>query len=202
MQHAMHEIGRRGQAPVPPVLPFVLRPGDWASSMKLIDYKVLIAEALNATVDEDGDYRDTLVGYFITDKSLYLVWRVAEKKVERLFHFFYDRVRDNIRRHFAETKHTALKNLLHEEQMSREELFDGLFRRSVLHDEHLVRLITGRKVELPYSDPYLDRLRAEIHNHPFCSALDYEGAIGPVHVRLMNAKDWKELEHQRKMNLE
>jgi hypothetical protein len=58
--------------------------------------------------------------------------------------------------------------------------FRHLIQAPPLTNYLLVKLITGSKVELPYYSIQLARLKDSIRNYPFCSAIDYGGAKGPV----------------------
>ena len=171
----------------------LLSSGEWHSLFDELRYKVLIAEALNATIREH-EFRGVLVGYHIRDRSVYLVLTIDHKKLQKLFHCFYDRVRDGIRNQLEVNKKNALKEMLGEERITRHDLFEQLFSELPLRDEQYTRLITGRKVVLPYYDPVLERLKDSIHNDPFCSALDYKGGKGPVLVRVMSKREWAKVD--------
>ena len=49
-------------------------------------------------------------------------------------------------------------------------------------NDYIRALITGKEVHIGYYDPYLERLKQYIHNHNYCSALDYSGGKSPVIV--------------------
>lgn len=172
---------------------FILSSGEWRSLFDELRCKMLVAEALNATIREH-EFRGVLVGYHIRDWSVYLVLVTDHKKVRNLLHRFYDHVRDGIRNQLDQKKKDALKEILGEERITRHDLFEHLFSELPLRDEQYTRLITGRKVVLPYYDPVLARLKDSIHNDPFCSALDYRGGKSPVLVRVMSKREWTKME--------
>jgi hypothetical protein len=64
-------------------------------------------------------------------------------------------------------------------------IHEPLFELYPLKNNHLIQLITGKKVELPYFDRELENLKFMIAHHTFCSAIDYSGALGPVDVTLL-----------------
>jgi hypothetical protein len=100
-------------------------------------------------------------------------------------------VRSGIRNYIELKKRRELKDLLNEERIARHDLFEKLFEEFPLHDEDMVRLLTGRPVVSPYYDPNLERLKESVRNDPFCSTLDYEGGRSAVLVRVMSKSDWK-----------
>lgn len=182
---------KKEQRPGISIFTFTLKTGEWRSLFSVEECKILIAEGLNSTVTEH-EYRNAVVGYLITEHSVYLVLRIDHKKIRKMFDCFYDKVREGIRNALDSRRKNELKQVLEQEQISREDLFERLFEQFSLKNDHLVKLITGRKVELPYYDPELERLKDKICNDRFCSALDYEGGEGPVLVKLIKKKEWEQ----------
>ena len=181
------------EKPAVAVHSFILNSGEWRTLFDELRYKMLVAEALNATIREH-ELRGVLVGYHIRDWAVYLVLVTDHKKARKLLHCFFDRVRDGIRNQLDLKKKDTLKEMLDEERITRHDLFEHLFSEMPLRDEQYTRLITGRKVVLPYYDPVLERLKDSIHNDPFCSALDYRGGKSPVLVRVMSKREWAKVD--------
>ncbi|HET6992584.1 MAG TPA: hypothetical protein VFJ43_14720 [Bacteroidia bacterium] len=168
-----------------PLFAFTLNIGQWKTVFTEDQYKVLIAESLNQTVCQE-QYKYTLVGYLINRQRVCLILRIKPNLVQKMLNFFYDSVRKNIRKHLEEINKTFLKKWLKQNGIDIEDLFNDLFEQRPLRNENLVRLITGRKVVLPYYNPHLRKLKDQIRNYNFCSAIDYSGAKSPVLVTLLS----------------
>lgn len=163
----------------PREMAFVLRMGKWRHAFNEYQYKSMVAVALNACTDQDTEeFWVKVAGYLITGKRLVIVWKIVKGEPERIFHFFETRLRAEIRK---------MKKYLEEEQrqesgMPEIDLHEKLFEKHLLYRDHLVEIITGQPVDLPYYDPQLARLKAYLHHENFCSVLDYTGAKSPVIV--------------------
>lgn len=155
---------------------YTLKTGKWKKLFRNGYYKTLIAEALNSTVYR-GEFRNSIIGYLISERRLCLVLRTEYKKVHRMLNVFYSKLKEEIERSLEEAGKST-------------EPLRNLFTEYELKNTQLIKLITGRKVILPYTDPQLERLKARIRNYPFCSAIDYRGGESPVLVKVMKKKDW------------
>jgi len=168
-KHHKHKTG---------LFPIALIPGDWKDEFSEYEYNVMIAEALNYCVyNEEMD----ISGYLLTKHRLYLVLKTEYVHINSVLLHFYDRLRKEIQ-HAQRIKKEIEKALRHPEAALEK---PALFVRYPLQNPYLVKLITGRKVELPYYDAQLQRLKAEVNKASFCSAIDYTGAKGPVVVTLL-----------------
>jgi hypothetical protein len=158
---------------------FVLKMGKWKNSFGDYAYKTVIAVALNACVDHHAeDFRAEVKGYLITGKRLFIVWHIAKGEPERVFHFFENRLRAEIRKRKQYEEDHGQGNIQKDEMESHEKLFE----KHGMIEDNLVKLITGHVVNLGYYDPQLARLKAYLHQENFCSVADYRGAKGPVIV--------------------
>jgi hypothetical protein len=169
-----------------PLFDFTLNIGSWKTVFTENQYKILIAESLNQAVCHE-QLKRTLVGYLITNQRVFLVLRIKPGLVQKFLNFFYDAVRSNIRKHFEEMDKKILRKILQQNEISMEDLFDNLFTQRRLRNENLVRLITGRNVVLKYYSPHLQKMKDQIRNYNFCSAIDYSGAESPVLVTLLSS---------------
>lgn len=185
----------------PGIFAYTLKIGKWKKLFRPVYYKTLIAEALNKTICK-GEFKNTITGYLISDRRLCLVLKTDQKKIRKQLEIFYAGVREEIRKQLDAIDRTELKAFLKKEQVSFEDIAEGLFTEYELKNKQLIKLITGRKVELPYYDPQLQRLKDQIHDYPFCSAIDYLGGESPVLVKVMKKKDWEELDNLLKKNIE
>jgi hypothetical protein len=185
-------VHHKEQRSGPGIFPVALRTGEWRILFTEKERAILIAEALNSTV-ADREFRQSVVGYLITERSVRLVLRTDQWKIHRVLHCFYDHLRSNIKGSLERRRNQQLKNILEQERMNREELFEHLFRQLPFTNDNLARLITGREVNLPYYDPALQRLKDKVQAAEFCSAIDYGGAFGPVNVKVMKKKEWEKL---------
>ncbi|WP_163411024.1 hypothetical protein [Flavobacterium ajazii] len=160
-----------------------LKLGDWKNQFHLDYVKTLIAMALNYCTENN----DLVVnGYLITDKALYLIVKTNDKtfdssikKIENHIHFLLEN-------HTKELKSIDKYNFETNDENTFFSIRKPLFKIYPLKNEHLIQLLTGKKVTLTYFDRKLEDLKLLIRNHPFCSAIDYSGAIGPVEVGLLH----------------
>ncbi|MEO6176892.1 MAG: hypothetical protein ABIP27_17195 [Flavobacterium circumlabens] len=157
--------------------------GNWKDNFDLNYTHSLIAIALNHSCK----YHDLIVnGYLITAKSVYLVVKTPEKSIENMLSKIENHIHLLLKNENQTLKN---KNFNIDFILDNEDVFfeiqEPLFKVSPLKNDDLISLITGKKIELPYYDRRLEALKKLIHHHPFCSAIDYSGAIGPVYVTLL-----------------
>lgn len=160
-----------------------LKIGNWKNNFDLNYIHTLIAIALNHSCK----YHDLIInGYLMTAKSLYLVAKTPEKSIENVLNKIEDYIHLLLKNDNQTLKN---KNFNIDFILDPEDVFfeiqEPLFKVSPLKNDYLLPLITGKKIELPYHDRRLEALKRLIHHHPFCSAIDYAGAIGPVQVTLL-----------------
>ena len=157
-----------------------LKIGNWKKYFDSNYVSTIIAMALN---DFDDKIFFFINGYLITTQNLYLVVQTTEKSVDEMVSKIEAKII-----HLLKTNPQKLKENRGENSFiaDDESLFYAarkpLFKIYPLENDHLIKLITGRKVKLPYFDQNLESLKNMIHNHPFCSAIHYLGGIGPVKV--------------------
>jgi len=158
-----------------------LRIGNWSKKLDLNYVNTLIAMTLNHCT-KDKDF--IIKGYLMTSKTIYLIVKTNEK--------IFDNLLNKIEKHvylLLKTHKKEIQNCYENDFMDEDTAFytirKPLFKLYSLKNGHLVQLITGKKVLLPYYNRELEDLKLLIRNHPFCSAIDYSGAIGPVNVTLI-----------------
>lgn len=161
-----------------------LRIGNWRKHFELNYVKTIIAMTLNHCTK---DKQFIINGYLITSKTVYLILKTNEKTFENLLKKIEIHIHLLLKTHKKDIQNSYENDFLdYEEDSTFYTIRRPLFKLHPLKNEHLVQLITGKKVLLPYFDRELEDLKLMIHNYPFCSAIDYSGAIGPVDVTLLN----------------
>ncbi|WP_158992510.1 hypothetical protein [Mucilaginibacter sp. L196] len=150
--------------------PITLTMGKWREGFTQEQRKLIIAEALNYCTYNHGL---NIAGYLINNTRLHLVLKINKADIHRMLNLFYDSVGREVSKYRSTIKHIDFET-------AEKQLF---IRHSTVNDS-LVRLITGKQVDLGYYDPQLARLKDNINSSDFCSAIDYTGAIGPVIVKL------------------
>ncbi|MCD0465048.1 hypothetical protein [Flavobacterium sp. ENC] len=160
-----------------------LKIGNWKNNFDLNYTQTLIAIALNHCCK----YHDLIInGYLITAKSLYLVAKTHEKSIDMMLNKIEDHIslllKDDNR--IVKNKKYNIDFMLDNEDVFFE-IQEPFFKVYPLKNDYMIPLITGKKIELPYYDRRLEALKQLVHHHPFCSAVDYSGAIGPVQVTLL-----------------
>ena len=160
-----------------------LRIGNWSKKLDLNYVNTLIAMTLNHCT-KDKDF--IIKGYLMTSKTIYLIVKTNEKTFDNLLN------KIEIHIHLLLKIHKKEIQKIHENDFMADDKDDAfytirkpLFKLYPLKNEYLIQLLTGKKVVLPYFDRKLEDLKLMIQHHPFCSAIDYSGAIGPVDVTLI-----------------
>lgn len=170
------------------LIPLTLVMCDWKNDFPGHQCKVMIAEALNYCVYNEGM---EISGYLITRRRLCLVLLADPAHVHNLLRLFYKELRKEILRHTHLLRNPGLTTAQRIEVVE-EEKQAPLFILYRLQNYMLVALITGQQVDLPYYSPYLARLQDKISIQNFCSAVDYSGAKSPVVVTMLNNKQNKQ----------
>lgn len=161
----------------------MLKIGNWKKHFDLNYVNTIIAMALNYCCKKKELF---INGYLITSQNLYLIVQTNEEIIDAtvnrielqiilLLKINPEKLKEN---NFEISFIADDENVFYAGRRS-------LFKIYPLHNDRLVKLITGKKVELPYFDNNLEDLKAMIHSHPFCSAIDYSGALGPVDVTVL-----------------
>jgi len=148
---------------------------NWRERFTPEQRKIIITEALNDCTYNHGL---NITGYLINNTRLHLVLKLNHADIARMLNLFYDSVKRELNKHRGKI-----------ERNDDEFTYAGkhLFIRHDTVNDYLVKLITGKKVDLGYYDPQLARLKDNINNSAFCSVIDYSGAIGPVIVKMPGA---------------
>lgn len=155
--------------------------GPWKKLFTDAQCKLIIAEALNECTCSHGMQ---IVGYLITERRLFLVLEIQRHDIKDMLQLFYLIVKKEILEDRERHQNLRWGNE-EEDRLVEAEKAKDLFRQYFMINDDLVKLITGRPVDLPYYSPHLARLKAMIHNYNFCSAVDYSGAIGPVFIKFL-----------------
>lgn len=171
---------------------FMLRAGSWTRSLPELQYKYMIAAALNEVIYDTGPiYKRFLVnGYLVFGRRIYIACKVRAISIDTILELFYEKVRMAL-------VHEAKKRMEKERYngIKQDEIAipaTGLFEIFPFDNEWLKQLITGNTVQLRYYDPRLARLKDIIHQEQFCSLADYAGEEGPVVVSKENNKEAQE----------
>ncbi len=160
-----------------------LRIGNWSKKFDLNYVNTLIAMTLNHCT-KDKDF--IINGYLMTSKTVYLIVKKNEKIFDNLLNKIEIHVHLLLKIHKKEIQKSHENDFMADDDDSAFYIIrKPLFKLYPLKNEHLIQLITGKKVLLPYYNRELEDLKLLIRNHPFCSAIDYSGAIGPVDVTLI-----------------
>lgn len=147
--------------------------GSWRKDIPQEQRNIIIAEALNScSVDKNFN----VLGYLITNRRVFLIGSSETTPFQKILQHFYKKVALGILNYINATR------LYHEEATIELEYLDPLFSEYPFYNVYIRRLITGKKVEIPYYDPHLERLKDYIYASNYCSALDYEGGKSPVIV--------------------
>jgi hypothetical protein len=149
---------------------------NWRERFTPEQRKIIIADALNDCTYNHGL---NITGYLISNTRLHLVLKLSLADIPKMLSLFHESVKRELSKH-------PIKANEDDNEFTRTD--KHLF---IIHDtvnDYLIRLITGKKIELGYYDPQLARLKDNINSSAFCSAIDYSGAMGPVIVKMFKTQ--------------
>lgn len=176
------------------LLSFFLRIGHWRNLFEKAKCKWIISKALNLWTEENKEHKFELAGYIITGTKLGLVLKIRNLELPKALHVFFQ-ILNKLVAESLEDREGDLPDFLNSQADTNTNVqFHNLFETKMPMSPFLAKLITGRKIKLPYYDFRLLRLEERIRNYNFCSAVDYSGAIGPVKVELLSPEELNELE--------
>ena len=136
---------------------------------------IMIAESLNdCTVHKDFN----VLGYLITERRIFLIGSSLTTPFQEILEYFYRQVAKRIFQFEKVTHQNDDYDDYEHDYIDYLELFDTY----PFYNEYVRQLITGKKIVTSYYDPYVEKLKAYIHDHNYCSALDYAGGKSPVIV--------------------
>lgn len=161
---------------LPPPLPgntrIVLVSGTWRNLLPGKIYHILVAKALNVLVRQEVW---EILGYLLTKKRVFLVFNKKKEAIPSPKEQLEFEMRRCIQEYFDDQGTSCSPSIYPFPP-------DPLFTLCSFQDDDLIRLLAGEKVDPGYPDPRLDRLRQMVRHHPYCSVIDYSGAVGPVIV--------------------
>src|SRR3569833_2223976 len=160
----------------PLLLNISLRIGVWRVLFCEQARMMIISDALNECV-VSGVF--TLAGYLLTDRRVFLVIYPKGSDTESMLFSFYESVRRTTRHFINGSKYAGQQTADQRDHVLVDELLKHPFHRQYCINDHLERLVTGRRVNLPYYSPYLDILKMKVRQAVFCSAIEYHGGEGP-----------------------
>ncbi|WP_316632401.1 hypothetical protein [uncultured Flavobacterium sp.] len=158
----------------------MLKIGNWKKHFDFNYVNTIIALALN---DFDDKFFFYINGYLITSQNIYLVVQTNEKNIDEMVNKIETKIILLLKTNPQKLKENRGEiSFIADDENIFYEARKPLFKIYPLENDHLVKLITGEKVTLPYFDRNLKELKTLIHNHPFCSAIHYIGGVSPVKV--------------------
>ncbi|WP_264563987.1 hypothetical protein [Flavobacterium sp. N3904] len=163
-----------------------LKIGAWKKQFDFNYVNTIIAMALNHCTKDNAFF---INGYLITSNTLYLVAKTDKKAMDGILYKMEQHLSLLIQIHSQKLK----KKMYETDDIVDDEtilypIYEPLFELYPLKNNHLIQLITGKKVALPYFDRELERLKFMVKHHSFCSVIDYSGALGPVDVTLLEGR--------------
>lgn len=160
----------------------VLRLGGWKALFEADQCKLIIARALNKCTWYGGLI---LNGYLITDNSVYLLIKIEEEELDEMLNHIDEYLKAEVTAHHVEVKQLDLDGHYHIDHYRTEMLLINLFEAYALYDAELIKLMTGKLINLSYTSPTIEKLKKKVNAAPYCSAIDYTGAKSPVIVQLL-----------------
>ncbi|MBS7231629.1 hypothetical protein KHA90_11395 [Flavobacterium psychroterrae] len=152
--------------------------GEWKKHFGFDYVNTIIAMALNHCIK---NHELIVNGYLITKNSLFLIAKTHEKSIDTAIQKLEIHITFLLKINPEKVKKNKYEMAF---IVDDDDLFyavrGSLFKVYPLKNNDLTALLTGKKITLPYFNPELENLKSMIKNHPFCSAIDYSGAIGPV----------------------
>lgn len=160
-----------------------LKLGSWKKNYDFNYRNTVIAMTLNHFIKEN---ELVINGYLITTKSLFLVAKIEHRSFQEIMERMELHIALLLKKYDSKFTGSIFKvDFLSDIENIFQTVHQPLFKIKPLQNHYLIKLITGRKIDIPYLDPELEYLKRLIKNHPFCSSIDYSGALGPVEVTLL-----------------
>lgn len=150
---------------------------DWKKLVPVAIREVVLAKALNRWSHK---HKTPIYGYLITKRRLILMLPKETKNHPNHLHEFYKIVAEELKHYFKSEKKLNYE-LIHGGVAKHSE-GSHLFHQKLVYDDILNRLLTGKSINKAYYNAHNARLQDKIRNYNYCSAIDYSGAKGPVHV--------------------
>lgn len=176
-----HNGTRNGSSPEKmqehPLIYISLRIGPWRELFSDQANMIIISKALNECI---VNKIFTLAGYLLTGRRVFLVIYPKGSDTESMLFSFRNNIRDAVRHYMLGLKYTGQWPNQQWERAPIDELLRDPFLRQYCINDHLARLVTGRRVNLSYYSPHLDTLKHKVRQATFCSAIEYRGGEGPV----------------------
>ncbi|WP_299113989.1 hypothetical protein [uncultured Winogradskyella sp.] len=170
--------------------------GKWRKLIPDERRKIIIAQALNKCVCRK---RFKIVGYLITERRVCLILDKKKTKLKKGLKSFDKYVEKEVKHYL--NRHGYIHHETHRKHKGQRFILGDLFKCCTLYNQNLIKLITGRKAKLPYYSSHLKRLKDLIHDYNFCSAINYDGGISPVDVKVKPKSYWKKHhKHKHKHN--
>lgn len=160
-----------------------LKLGNWKKHFDFNYRSTVIVMALNHFIKE---HELVVNGYLITTKSLFLIVKTEKKSIDELVEKIELHIAFLLKKYDNKFTNSISKDdFLIEMENILYTVHQPLFKLKMIKSNYLIKLITGQKIDIPYYDPELEYLKLLIKNHPFCSSIDYSGALGPVEIVLL-----------------
>lgn len=168
----------------PPTYRFTLCLRDWRRQVPQDVRNLIFSEAVNFCIEAKIL---EVVGYLMSSTKIRVILDRKNSEVLHGLELFTSLVEDALTRYHFSQQESATVDPLSMPKYTKNKLFKVAHFNNYL----LARLITGRRVNRPYEDPYIIRLKRYIKYRNFCSVVDYSGAIGPVNVVVKPPKYFK-----------
>lgn len=153
----------------------ILVMNSWYKQIPEAQRNIIIANALNTCVI-DKSFKIT--GYLITNTRIFLIGYSEKTPFQDVLEHFYLQVEIGI------VNYKKMRNQYSDAHHLEHYTPHKLFTLFPFYNDDTRKLITGKKVSIPYYDPRLARLKDYIHHHNYCSILDYAGGESRVIVAI------------------
>ncbi|MEP2935608.1 MAG: hypothetical protein ABJM06_07805 [Gilvibacter sp.] len=158
-----------------PTYRFTLCLGDWRRQVPEEVRNLIFASAVNFCIEAKIL---EVVGYMMSTTKIRVILDRKNSELQHGLELFSSLVEEALTQY-----HHQQRGLLSQhEKLSPAYTKSNLFRVTAFDNFRLARLITGRPVNPPYEDPYVQRLKRYVNHSDYSSAVDYSGEIGPVNV--------------------
>lgn len=145
----------------------------WDKNLTITDRNILLAEALNYCVERKGIQ---IKGYVIAKRRLFLILKSKHHNLDKILNYLAKKIVELI------YEYQYIFTNADEESLGYENSYRELFKKQTLYNPYIIKILTGKKIKLPYENSHIEKLKAIINTYNYCSTIDYSGAIGPVIV--------------------
>ena len=172
--------------------------GEWKRKIPVNKRAIIIAKSINYFTGHKK-FKVDILGYLITRRRVCLILETKRYDIKDVFDEFKKNAAEEIKRYLQYNWYHRTDDDFDDKDLKHLRL--NPFRQEAFYNDTIVRLMTGRKPDIKYYSPHIEKLKDMIHNYDFSSALNYSGALCAVDIGKKPESFWtKNLKRTKELN--